>query len=99
MRGMRPGPPAGSAVPLSIATIFQSLNSKGVQLRIGTENRKMMLDRLCGNHAIKWITVLVVEARGAHHRLGLKWKKCVSEAILDVQYEIAFEIGRLGKFA
>ena len=59
----------------------------------------MMLDCLGGNHPVKGIAVLVLEARGAHHRFRLKWKKCVSEAILDVQYEIAFEIGRLGKFA
>lgn len=43
--------------------------------------------------------MFVFEACGAHHRLRLKWNKCVSEAILNVQNEIAFEIGRLGKFA
>ena len=34
---------------LSIAPLLQSPNSKGIQPRIGTEDRKMMLDRRSGN--------------------------------------------------
>ena len=59
----------------------------------------MMLDGLRGNHPVKGIAVLVFEAGGAHHRLRLNRKKRVSEAILDVQNEIAFEIGGLEQFA
>jgi hypothetical protein len=84
---------------LSIASFFQSTDSEGFQPRIGAEDRKVMLDGLGGDHPVEWIAVLALEARCAHHRLRLKRKKCVSEAILDVRDEVAFEIGRLGKFA
>ena len=84
---------------LSIASFFQSTDSEGFQPRIGTEDGKMMLDGLGGDHPVEGIAVLALEARGAHHRLRLKGEKGVAEAILDVRDEVAFEIGRLGKFA
>ncbi len=58
-----------------------------------------MLDGLGGDHPIKGVAVLVLEAGSAQHRFRLEWKECVAEAIFYVQDEVAFELGRLWQFA
>ena len=78
---------------------LEAPDSEGVQPGVITENRKVVLDRLSGDHAIERIGMPSLKARRPQHGLWFDWWHDIPKPVLNIEDQIALELDGLRKFA